>query len=606
MSETDLENRVQFVDCSILPNFSYELQNRLVRLLHELFNERPELIDLKTTISFNKIGTRGIRRNLGVLFFSNESGISDSIRYSDYHSLVYFSDFQLRNISDRTIFVNSDSKNLWTQIYNPYWNRHLASRRYGINVLKKISMKGYLLNFNDVRNLIDECVGSPMENILDYINEFYYISNRNILIGIVTTTGNLILRLQAIKKVLEYNDDETVKKCFLNIFTCFLKTLKLFNEMNIRSVQEHISGILEQGAWNRVVNAETLPRRIRHMYPERPDEIISELKQDISKFITASLDVAFRHRIFGVHDKYSYAKILNKILEDNIYKEKEKFKEGFKKGIRFGLKFEMEGWEPCNPNFFDNYRNTDMWWKKDVNIHPSTFIYKGERYSIPEKYRNKFHITALYINQNGRMRAIGNHPNVSGSSVCMGDLKIDFTDETINLKDYLVQAEELLDMINYDSSYRNDSLTEFLKVSEKQDSLFSTYNDKIPVTSTIRELDFDVNDDDEEEEEEEVIQRVLVQNERGELLEDVEFIVENGGHMHHMYSDEKAIGDTLNQINISIEENRQSSDVYQLDESIVINDISHVDQDGNIIRVVEPLHESFSLGDSNLVGAVNE
>lgn len=617
MSEIDQEIQTQFVTYSILPNFSFDLQNRLIRLLHELFNENPSLMDLKTTISFNKIGTRGTRTCLGTLIFSDESGISSAVshQYPNYQSLIYFSNFQLRDISDRTIFFNRDSTNFWSQIYNPNWNQKLGSRRYGINVLKKLSVKGYLFNFNDVKKLIDECIESRSSGLLDCINEFYYASNRNILVALTTPTGHLIFRLQAVKKILECNDDITVKKCFLNIFTCYLKVLKMFTEMNIRTIQENVSGILEQGVWNELVNGDNLSRRFRNVFSDEPEEAIDRLKRNISVYINSALENAFRNRIFGVSDQYSYARILNQIVEDNAYKEKQKFRDGFKKGVRFGLKFEMLGWEPCNPNFSDDNRDVNIWWKKDVDIYPSSFIHKGERYLIPEKYRNKFHISELYINQDGRMRAIGNHPNVSGSSVCMGDLTIDFTNDSIDLNDYLVQAEELLDMINYDSAYRNEYLTELLEVSEKQDSLFSSYDDKsIFRTSSIRELHFgDNNNDEDEEEEEEILSeehenlQFSIRNNNGEVIENAILQVNNNEEeSFHIYYDSIVIGNTLNHVNISIEENQQHEDVYQLDESIVLNDISTVDQEGNITRIINPIHESFSLGDSNLMGVINE
>lgn len=617
MSEIDQEIQTQFVTYSILPNFSFDLQNRLIRLLHELFNENPSLMDLKTTISFNKIGTRGTRTCLGTLIFSDESGISSAVSdlYPNYQSLIYFSNFQLRDISDRTIFFNRDSTNFWSQIYNPNWNQKLGSRRYGINVLKKLSVKGYLFNFNDVKKLIDECIESRLSGLLDCINEFYYASNRNILVALTTTTGHLIFRLQAVKKILECNDDITVKKCFLNIFTCYLKVLKMFTEMNIRTIQENVSGILEQGVWNELVNGDNLSRRFRNVFSDEPEEAIDRLKRNISVYINSTLENAFRDRIFGVSDQYSYARILNQIVKDNAYKEKQKFGDGFKKGVRFGLKFEMLGWEPCNPNFSDDNRDVNIWWKKDVDIYPSSFIHKRERYLIPEKYRNKFHISELYINQDGRMRAIGNHPNVSGSSVCMGDLTIDFTNDSIDLNDYLVQAEELLDMINYDSAYRDEYLTELLEVSEKQDSLFSSYDDKsIFRTSSIRELHFgDNNNDEDEEEEEEILSeehenlQFSIRNNNGEVIENAILQVNNNEEeSFHIYYDSIVIGNTLNHVNISIEENQQHEDVYQLDESIVLNDISTVDQEGNITRIINPIHESFSLGDSNLMGVINE
>ena len=223
----------------------------------------------------------------------------------------------------------------------------------------------------------------------DCINEFYYASNRNILVALTTTTGHLIFRLQAVKKILECNDDITVKKCFLNIFTCYLKVLKMFTEMNIRTIQENVSGILEQGVWNELVNGDNLSRRFRNVFSDEPEEAIDRLKRNISVYINSTLENAFRDRIFGVSDQYSYARILNQIVEDNAYKEKQKFGDGFKKGVRFGLKFEMLGWEPCNPNFSDDNR--------DVNISVSYTHLTVNAMSLAQKLLLKHHLSMSQV-----------------------------------------------------------------------------------------------------------------------------------------------------------------------------------------------------------------
>jgi len=592
---------------------SEEEQLRLVRILNNLFLENPDFDNLKTNISFDKISSNGSIHPIGKLTFVNSSDQSDSIGITfsrTYgYSTIRFVEFSPRDISSSTLYNtrgnSSEVKNLWSNVYNEDWEARNSARRLGINVMKKISIKGYILNFNDVRKLIDENVSSnSYDSVLDNINEFYYFSNRNCLLGISTANGSLLIRLQAIKKILEQNDDETVKVCLRNVFVCFNKVLSKFIELNVREVHSEVAEIVNQSVLNRMINSNSqYNRRFYRFNTEGEDK--ATFQKNIDSYVKECLKNAFEGSVFGVDDQYSYARVLNKIINARRKSEKDVFKQGFSKGMKLGMKFEMMGWEPCTPKFADNTDDSSMWWSKIVNIKPSSFMKNQQRYLIPESERT-FLVKKLYINQDGQMKADATHPNVSGSNVCMGDLRIDYSDENFDIQEVLVRAEELLDMINFDSAYRKDSLEHLLEVSEIQNSLFAGNEDinlKIRKSTSIRELDTSYDDDDDEE-----------------VIEDMAPIIHNisdcdGVHIAEMTRYPSNINirereDVETQMINHLESQPVNLDSQYIEESIIVNDISTVDESGNnkplvfnvgIGPVVQSPVDGFSLGDHNLM-----
>jgi len=617
-------NRSEILTISVLPNFTIELQNRLVRLIKEVFTENPALQYLQTNVSFDKILNSGYIESIAKLVFvsSHEepAGLISFKYYEPPYSAIHFSEFSPKDLSNRTLYTNEQMDSFWSNIYNQYWDEKNSSRRFGINVLKRMAIKGYMLNFNDIRKSIDEAlIGRRNEKLLEYINEFYYFSKRNCLLGLSTTNGMLLIRLQAVKKILESNDDATVKKCLLNLFTCFDKTLSKFADLNIREFSTETAEIVEQSVLNRVINGDAYSRRFYRYLNDDHDQ--EQFKRHIQEYIKTTIKEAFDGQIFGINDQYSYANVISNILKSRQYNEKQIYKDGFSKGIKIGLKLEMIGWEPCDPNFADDSESTSMWWKKDVDIHPSSFIWGDKRYLIPENERNHFWVKTLYINQHGKMRADANHPNVSGSSVCMGDLIVNFSDESNPLAECLVRVEELLDMINYDSSYRSEYRDDLMKVSTVQESLYSSFNDnvkdKVRNSSTIRELgtNFDDTDDDEEEDlgdgiEDSVTNITRVNDNNGDLIAEIHMssisnTQETNQRSQNLSTDEQSDEDMIS----DFESSDPSDNSYELNESIVVNDVNLVNSQGEQRPLVftmpsnqRPSNESFSLGDTNLVG----
>jgi len=616
----------RFIDVGILC-LTYAEHTRLTRILNEIFSEDPTIENLKANITFDKIASNGSIDCHGKLSFvdpghpdNNNNGIVTSSGYE--HSAIRFVEFTPRDLSVRTLYNGSENRStFWSNVYNTSFDERYASRRYGINVLKRINIKGYILNFNDIRKLMEEAnTNRRYDKILDYVNEFYYFSKRNCLLGLTTSNGVLLLRLQAIQKILKYNeDDEVVKRCLHNVFVCFNKVLDRFINLNVREVGEEVEELVTQSVMNRVINGSNFSRRF-YRYADADGDIES-LKETINDYIKTTLKNAFRGSVFGVNDRYSYSDIVNNIIRSRRDKEKKLFKDGFAKGMQIGMKFEMMGWSPANPKFADSSDTTCMWWEKEVNIKPDSFVKDGVRYLIPETERT-YHITKLYINQNGSMRADGKHPNLSGSRVCIGDLHVEYSDDTAAIQETLVRVEELLDMINYDSAYDSEKLNHLLEVSEAQDALFSTGGDSIKErvrkASSIRELDGNFDDDDEEVEEE------LTPEEEAQLFHIAD---NNGDHIAELtcfpVPEEETTSDRYNHrisrnINVdsvsveSLESAPVRNNTYETEETIIVNDINTVDEAGEQRPIIfnmgegqTPVDEVFSFGDDILVGGDN-
>jgi len=608
-------------------------QIRLIRILHSLFEENPQLEDLKSNITFDKVSTNGSINPIGKLTFrdTDNPDAQTAIMYNrEYgYSAIRFSKFSPRDITNRTLYAHNRESvgNFWSNIYNQYWEERNTARRFGVNILKKIAIKGYILNFNDVRKLIDENLTSRRyDTILDNINEFYYFSDRNCLLGIATTNGSLLIRMQAMKKILDQNDDTVVKKCLKNLFVCFNKVLIKFMELNVREVHTEVAECVQQSVLNKLINGTGQYNRRFYRYTDGAEDR-EGLQRNIENYIKDCLTKAFEGSVFGANDTYSYASVLNKIIKARRGSEKDVFKQGFSKGMRIGLKFEMMGWEPANPNWADSTDQASMWWEKEVNLKPSSFVKGGKRYLIPESERT-FSVKKLYINQDGRMRADANHPNVTGSNVCMGDLQVDFSDESFDLQEMLVRVEELLDMINYDSAYRSENLEHLMEVSEIQDSLFSenesSIKDKVRKASSIRELDgsFDDDEDEDEEEisEEEAIRITHVSDNNGHHIADITNYnavapvrnADDEDDDEDDYYDENP--ERSQQIEILERQPVIDNATYEINESIVVNDISTVHENGTRrplvfnmgvgTQVSAPVG-GFALGDDNLIGGNN-
>jgi len=377
-------------------------------------------------------------------------------------------------------------------------------------------------------------------------------------------------------------------------------------ELNIREYKEEAAEILQQNVLNKIVNDKHYGRNYHSRSETDPDIFMTEVKKYIKDKLTSNL----KGTIFGIKDSYSYGRILNDILTTRRNKEKEIFKQGFSKGMQIGLKFEMIGWRPSSPNFADEYEKHSMWWEKEVDITPDMFIHSGKRYLIPEKNR-KFHIKKLYVNQNGKMKCDGNHPNVSGSSVCMGDLSIKFNEDISDIQEVLYKVETLLDLINYDSAYHYEDMDKLLKVSTPVDMLNNVFDaPSKKAISKIRELGSNDDDGDEEEIEETNDENMVFVDESGQVIAE-QFTLPVSDDDISNINNHNSFREVIETID---NESERGLPTYIVNEADIAQDINYVDQNGErrptmfvMGNGTEPHRgELLTLGDSNLVRRTSE
>lgn len=482
---------------------------RLSKILKNIFSENENLSVFMNNIYIGKIYSNGHFNQIYKIKFLtdiNEPRISSDVRTIYDSASIRIVNFSPRNLSSKTITENSYSRDdkgqsFYSRLYNSSWIGRNISTRLGINICKATKIKGYTLSFSDVRTFLQEDSNNSYNRMCDIIHEFYYCGERNCLLGFSSTTGLLYIRGQTLSKVMEHNDDVIVQRCLKNLLTCYYQVFKKFSNINIREYKENIAELIEENALNRLVQSNTYSYRYyeRLLNIDKDQISYQQFTEKIKEYIKDMIDESTKGLIFGVKEEYSYSRLISDIMTQKKNVEKQVYHDGFIKGMKIGLKIEMLGWRSTHPNFADESQAGE-WWEKEVNIKPSTFIYQEKRYLIPEAHR-KFHISKLYVNQNGQMRCVGSHPNVSSSHVCMGDLKIDFTNELTDIQDSLSRAEELLDMINYDSSYRKEQLDDLMKVSTEIQVGNELDRKEIKSSRSIRELGSS-NDRDEDGEEE--------------------------------------------------------------------------------------------------------
>ena len=208
------------------------------------------------------------------------------------------------------------------------------------------------------------------------------------------------------------------------------------------------------------------------------------------------------------------------------------------------------------------------------------------------------------------MKCDGKHPNVAGNRVCMGDLRISFSEELSQLQENLNRVETLLDMINYDSSYDSSKRDELLAHSVL-DEVYKSKTKKAP-SSGIREVSFN-EDDDVEEIEEKPLQNqeeLKTNNTRTLILDDgskvsvLENILDNEierGIRNHI-SGNTVLSNILSE-SVPVE---SDIDTYEIEDR-TSEIVSFVDEQGNLIamnnnRIV--INTDLHLGDANIIQQV--
>jgi len=592
--------------------------DKVAKLLREIFLENDKLSIFMNGLTIGKITNQGqYYPNYSIRFPKDESKSNiEGISYTanEEFSAIRICDLSPKELNYRSIFgedtdgyrrTSSIGENqfFYCNLFNNHWRQQMPSKKIGINVNKKAKIKGYILNFSDIRKLMAGLI--QYDSVIDCIYEYYYVGDKNSLLAMSSINGILYIRAQALQKLLDENDKETIKKTLNNLFVCFHTMFEKFSDLNIAEFKKEFSEDIQSSLLNKIMVSNYYSRRFSSNINDKDPEIyISELKQ----YIKSQLDNFFSNGIFGIKDKYSYANIISRIITNRKEREKVIYREAYSKGMQTGLKMEMLGWKPCEINFPDDHK-ISLWWAKEVTIIPNTFMYQNVRYTIPEKER-KWKIDTLYINQLGEMRCHGNHPNVSSSKVCMGDLQIDFTKDLSNIQEMLTRAVTLLDMINYDSAYDHSAQDHLVQVSTVCNVLDIKNSTKIKMGG-VRELGSNFAGDEDDEEEiidtaKSTVKKdtIQIKNSKKEVIAEL---------IKHKPLDERSARSTdrLSAVTNDLEELTNQTPVYYVQDASVLQDITVVSNNGErrpMVFISGPVenqsisqHETLMLGDENIL-----
>jgi len=211
----------------------------------------------------------------------------------------------------------------------------------------------------------------------------------------------------------------------------------------------------------------------------------------------------------------------------------------------------------------------------------------------------------------------------------MGDLRINFSDELSDIQEVLKRAEELLDMINYDSAYHNDKRQHLLDVSVKNELLndASKFKEEKKARSTsIRVLGklSDASDDDDEEEIVEVKKPTVtvktIKDKKQVIAQITNFpvpkvtAIEERDAAYRRYGNSYGAPDTDE--SEGVVSTQTNVPVYITNDVVTLSEITHVNSDGERRPVVfvagpstdvsapQPIirdTEELSLGDANIL-----
>ena len=586
----------------------FTIEKRIMELFKKVVRSNDQLSVFNNSFVFSEIGSSGHIYHKYFIDLKATAQKNDDSDVSPHIGILNFSPRDITHLSLGTNRLRGSSEvPMFLNVYNSAWRSYDTSRRMGINVSKKVSIKGYCLNYIDVKKYIADCSNTRNRNYYNedkyQINQFYFVTARNILLAITAIDGQLLIRRQALEKLVAQNNETLMLEVLENVLMCHYKIVQKYMSLNLSEYKQDLADSVFDISKLKVIDATAADIA--------NDSVMREFKQEVKRQINALMS----NSIFGADDNYSYQHLLNSVLEKRKKFEQSLYEDAFKKGMQIGLKLEMLGWHACTPTFPDHTNMTDMWWSKEVDIKPDSFMKNQCRYLIEAKYQKYYKITKLYINQDGVMRCEGKHPNVSGTRVCMGDLKVSFVDDLSTLKQTFEQIETLLDMINYDSAYQRTHEDEFLKYGTL-DNVYAANNtapkDKKKIASGIREVSFNDDNDEEEEEiiedeDEKLKELTVLDNEEIKIIENIDFTESQrtdiaNGLVKQIKSNTSESDSVLENV---------SSNFYEVENRIAGN-VAFVDGDGHLIRVnnetvaVPVTNAQFSLGDSNIVNRLSD
>lgn len=455
---------------------SEEVETRMFDCINELILNDNDLIYLKNCLDSGRISNCSYVSTDG-------NQICESGGENERHLTVSSCWIRFINITNR--FFQDFDKLVRCEYTNPsYASESYCSYLNGlvieqplinkfINVNYDISVVGYHLNILDiikrfpVKNNYPRHTEEINSNII-HLNTLIYkimtVGDKNYVAAIIDKHGVMYISKNLLIKLYETysNKNEIIE---------FQRTVKnilmIFSEINTTVMKTSIDVLkhdLEYPIYNNIIRniklkgiSTYVDQRVVNIFKtiDKSEIVLQKIKSKIS----SEIDNYLKNTCWGKNYYYSYKRIINDLLANQEDVKKIAAKKAFVDGLRIGNKFEMYGWSITDDAVGDG-SSSSVYWEKVVNIAPDRWVHDGKYYRVKDKFKNDipFHIEKIYLSSNGQLYARGNHPNVSGGRVCMGDLagKIEVSDIE-NLGKNLKDLESLLYLINYDSSYNQNN-----------------------------------------------------------------------------------------------------------------------------------------------------
>ena len=340
--------------------------------------------------------------------------------------------------------------------------------------------------------------------ILMNITKMIFVGDKCYLLAIVDSSHHIYVSNKILMNI--YNKDETDHK------TVFKEiVVKLFNV--IKNVSVYFLNTSISQYYNNII-VSPLIKQIYNDCDFNFDERSSlqsfknftfcdnldrneYIKQNIEKIIKSTVLNYINSRYFI--DSIDIGRVIREMRENIVKAHKNLVDQAYTNGIRLNTIFQEAGWEYFDvKNHARNiYFNKDhIYIQKAINKIPrKAILYTDDVRSytdsynshgrdvvtriIKDEYINTFHedtnirVNTLYLDIiDGVLLCEGSHPNVSSMKVCMGDLKgkVSFTNlDKDAVLDLLKKCEELLDFINYTSSYNSYGKTYFCREKYSKD-----------------------------------------------------------------------------------------------------------------------------------------
>jgi len=492
--------------------------NSILKILNLMFERYPYLDHYKNSISCGEDFRGAYRNQYSFMFTKNNYDTDSSNKYgclyqnnavenrdditSDYVSvggsntskkIIHFtkftpdgflsfirSDESRRNDNNKCDYFRLFSPSFLKGIskYNCRINHHYS---IGMSIDKKVKIRASNLNFNMIRSYIED---SSRNDVLKSILEFFYAGKHNCVLAYCTSDSMLRIRIQTVMSLIKENPEDIAVKTIRNLFLAFDKINQVFQSMNIRNlIDDEFHPIITSRIYS-ILGGDRAPYRFNEHFQrylkiftdskdldptklEPYKNACDSIKSIVQDCIKEEFDRLTQGSTFGVKNSTSYFHLLQEVLRGRIDREKKSVERAFTEGMHFGSKIEMLGWHPVKaPRFIDEDRSNDissLWWMKEVKIIPAVFNYQNKKYSIAAD-KHPYKVTKLYINQEGTLYCEGNHPNVRGGKVCMGDLRnIRMSGTPADVNEFLQRCEQLLELINFDSAYHKDKLESMVK-----------------------------------------------------------------------------------------------------------------------------------------------